>query len=79
MNSKVKTDKQGEYDCIEEIKLRVYKLDVNVSSSRLLLAPFIGGQVSEFRSVVIQTQRLCRFTLYIPYSTPLSFGSYLGP
>jgi hypothetical protein len=32
MNSKVKTDKQGEYDCIDEKKLRVYKLQLNVSS-----------------------------------------------
>jgi hypothetical protein len=63
MNSEVKTDKQGEYDCIDEKKLRVYKLQLYVSSRRLLLAPYIGGQVSEFRSGVIQTQRLCRFTL----------------
>jgi hypothetical protein len=43
MNLKVKIDKQDEYDCIDETKLRVYKLDLNVSSRRLLLAPYIGG------------------------------------
>jgi hypothetical protein len=32
INSKVKTNKQGEYDYIDEMKLRVYKLDLNVSS-----------------------------------------------
>jgi hypothetical protein len=47
MKSKIKTDKQGEFDCIDETKLRVYKLDLNVSLRRLLLAPYIGGQVSE--------------------------------
>jgi hypothetical protein len=40
-----KIDKPGEYGCIDEIKLRVYKLSLNVSSRRLLLAPYIGGQV----------------------------------
>jgi hypothetical protein len=63
MISKVKTDKQGEYDCIDEKKFRVYKLQLNVSSRRLLLAPYIGGQVSEFWSGAIRTQRLCWFTL----------------
>jgi hypothetical protein len=41
-----------------------------VSSRRLLLAPYIGGQVWEFWSGLIQTQRLCWFTLQFPYSTP---------
>jgi hypothetical protein len=50
MNSMVKIEKQGKYNCIDEKKLRVYKLQLNVSSHRLLLAPYIGGQVSEFRS-----------------------------
>jgi hypothetical protein len=36
MNSRVKTDKQGEYDYIDEKKLRVYKLQLNVSPRRLL-------------------------------------------
>jgi hypothetical protein len=53
MNSKVKIDKQDEYDCIGERKLRVYQLDLNVSSRRLLLAPYIGDQVSEFWSAMI--------------------------
>jgi hypothetical protein len=43
MNSKVRTDKQGEYDCIDETKLRVYKLGLNMFPRRLLLAPYIGG------------------------------------
>jgi hypothetical protein len=38
MNSKVKIDKQGEYACIDEKKLRVYKIQLKVSSRRLLLA-----------------------------------------
>jgi hypothetical protein len=47
MNSKVKSDKQDKYDCIDEKKLRVYKLPLDVSSRRLLLAPYIGGQFLE--------------------------------
>jgi hypothetical protein len=43
MNSKLKTDKQGEYDYIDEKKLKVYKLQLNVSPRRLLWAPYIGG------------------------------------
>jgi hypothetical protein len=62
MNSKVKADKQGEYDCIVETKLRVYKFDLNVSLRRLLLAPYIGGQVSKSTSGMIQIHRLRRFT-----------------
>jgi hypothetical protein len=35
---KGKEDKQGEYDCIDEKKLRVYKFDLNVVLRWLLLA-----------------------------------------
>jgi hypothetical protein len=38
INLKVTTDKQGEYDYIDEKKLRVYKLQLNVSFRWLLLA-----------------------------------------
>jgi hypothetical protein len=43
VNSKVNTDKQGKYDYIDEKKLRVYKLQLNVSPHQLLRAPYIGG------------------------------------
>jgi hypothetical protein len=48
MNLKVKTGKQGESNCIEEKKLRVYKFNLKLSSCWLLLAPYIGGQVTRF-------------------------------
>jgi hypothetical protein len=35
---KDKEDKQGEYDCIDDIKLRVYKFDLNMVLRWLLLA-----------------------------------------
>jgi hypothetical protein len=54
MNSKVETGKHDESNCIEETILRIYKFNLNVSSCRLLLAPYIGGQVSEFQLGAIQ-------------------------
>jgi hypothetical protein len=63
MNLNVETGKQGKSNCIEEKKLRFYKFNLNMSSHWLLLAPYIGGQVLEFRLGAIQTQRLCQITL----------------
>jgi hypothetical protein len=40
-----------------------YKLDLNVSLCRLLLAPYIGGQVPESWSDMIQTHSVGKFTI----------------
>jgi hypothetical protein len=57
MNSKVKIDKQGESG--EKLELQARSQRVR----RLLLAPYIGGQVLDSWSDMIQIHKLCRFTL----------------
>jgi hypothetical protein len=58
MNSKVKTDKQGEF----REKLELQARSQHVSLRPLRLAPYIGGQVLESWSDMIQIHKLCRFT-----------------